>query len=279
MKNADISVLMTTYINDDSEHFKVAFNSILEQTCLPSQIVIVLDGEVNNQVISYLEHQQSNALNIDIDILALEQNVGLSMALNKGLEICKCAYIARMDSDDFSRQDRFQKQLDYMLSNPSVDMCGTYYEQYDGNLKNRLSMREVPLHGTELNKYAKLRTPINHVTIMFKRSVYLAGIKYPETRDPFEDWWFALYFIKGNYVIHNLPFSSVMVRGGEAFTSRRNGWNYAIVEQKNISMMYQLGLMTLRDRFINFVIRFPIRLMPSNLLERFYNTMLREKAQ
>ena len=53
-----------------------------------------------------------------------EKNMGLVKSLNKALGYAKGEFIARMDADDISLPNRFEKQIDYLNNHPDVDFMG-----------------------------------------------------------------------------------------------------------------------------------------------------------
>ena len=152
--------------------------------------------------------------------------MGLASALNIGLESCSYDLIARMDTDDYSVPDRFEKQLLCIQEHPWVSLVGSSYAQYDKTLKKYIGSRKLPYSGKPLLNYSKLRTPINHVTIMFKKFDLMRSGGYPNIRWPFEDWWIANRLLKNNYKIINMQEDLVHVRGGDDFIQRRRGMYY-----------------------------------------------------
>jgi glycosyltransferase involved in cell wall biosynthesis len=66
-----------------------------------------------------------------------EKNLGLIATLNKGIELSKGEFIARMDADDISLPQRFAKQLDYFAQQPQAAACGTWYINFNGRTSKR----------------------------------------------------------------------------------------------------------------------------------------------
>ena len=108
----DFSVLMSVYKNDDPNFFEEALNSIsTNQSFKPKQVVIVEDGPVNSIIDDVIEKVKIKNKKIEFTILSKKKNEGLASALNDGINLCKYDWIARMDSDDISVDDRFEKQI------------------------------------------------------------------------------------------------------------------------------------------------------------------------
>ena len=104
----NISVLISVYDKENPQYLKEAIASVINQTYKPKQIVIVKDGELTKKL-DRIIYNYKNKFPELIDIYKLEQNQGLGFALRFGIEKCKCDYIARMDSDDISKNYRFEK--------------------------------------------------------------------------------------------------------------------------------------------------------------------------
>ena len=112
MADPKVSVLMSVY--NGEKYLREAVESILNQTFRDFEFIIIDDGSTDstNEIIrSYSDCR--------IRLLENEENIGLTKSLNKGIDQCRGEYIARMDGDDVSLQQRFSKQLEYLINNPA----------------------------------------------------------------------------------------------------------------------------------------------------------------
>ena len=75
-----------------------------------------------------------------------------------------------MDTDDICREDRFEKQLRYLLENESVTVVGSCTAEFIENIEDIVSYRIVPETSEEIVQFSKRRSPFNHPTIMFRKS-------------------------------------------------------------------------------------------------------------
>ena len=99
------------------------------------------------------------------------------MALADGVPACTYELIARMDTDDIAREDRFEKQLQIFMENQDLDICGSYIIEFEGDIDDVLSKRVVPITHNDIAEYQKQRSAFNHMTVMYKKSTVLrAGI-------------------------------------------------------------------------------------------------------
>jgi glycosyltransferase involved in cell wall biosynthesis len=265
------SVLMSVYERDDPGHFCVALESMLNQTYPPSEIVMIVDGPIPGILQNRIDLVKSSAPNVSFRIIVFDSNQGLSIALRHGVLECSHDYIVRMDSDDYSLQDRVEKQIKYLNIHPEISMLGGWYQQFDSKMEKSLMMRKVPEKSNEIIKYAENQTPINHVTIIFRKKDYLKTSGYPKSRNLFEDWWLSNRFIINKLNIHNLQEVLVEVRGGDDFMNRRSGILYGVQEIKNMFQMWTEGHFSLYSFLKNTAIRFPVRVMPQSVRKVIYS--------
>ena len=166
--NFKISVVMAVYKNDNHLFFKQAVNSLLNQTYMPSEIIIVVDGTVNKKINNVINQLSLNNL---IKIIKLPINKGLANALNIGISSSKYDLIARMDADDICFVDRFEKQVKF-LTNENLDLVGGQIIEFGNNFNDIISERKVPITHQEIIRFMKFRSPFNHPTILFKKKVF-----------------------------------------------------------------------------------------------------------
>ena len=120
-----VSVLMSVY-NTQEEYLREAIDSILNQTYKDFEFVIVDDGSTNNAPEILKEYQNKDSR---IKVVKGEHK-GLASGLNLGWSNCCGEYIARMDSDDISRPNRLEKQVEFMEKNPEIGILGAAIETF-----------------------------------------------------------------------------------------------------------------------------------------------------
>ena len=121
MEYPKFSVLMSLYIKEKAEYFDECMQSMLRQTVLPTEIVIVFDGPISDELRKTVEkykHQNPGW----IKTVENEKNKGLGLALADGVPACTYELIARMDTDDIAREDRFEKQLQMFMQDSELDI-------------------------------------------------------------------------------------------------------------------------------------------------------------
>ena len=104
---------MSIYKNDNPQYLEIALDSIIGQTLKPKEIVVVGDGPVPEALEKCIQRAKEAAAVEGIALKWLPQpvNRGLGEALRIACDNCSYDYIARMDSDDISLPDRFEKQM------------------------------------------------------------------------------------------------------------------------------------------------------------------------
>lgn len=122
----EISVIMAVY--NDEKYLKKAIDSILNQTFGNFEFIIINDASTDNTEKILLEYEDHR-----IKILKNELNLGLTKSLNKGLEISRGKYIARMDADDISYLNRFEQQYNILESEPEIGIVCSWTEIIDEN--------------------------------------------------------------------------------------------------------------------------------------------------
>jgi glycosyltransferase involved in cell wall biosynthesis len=125
------SVLLSLYTKENPLYFNQAISSIWdEQTLKPNQIVLVKDGPLTPELDQAID-EWGKKLGDILTIVALPENIGLGAALNEGLKYCKYDLVARMDTDDISLPERFEKQISFMANNPDIAVSSTWIEEID----------------------------------------------------------------------------------------------------------------------------------------------------
>ena len=251
------SVAMSVYKNDDPEYFKDSLNSILNQTFEPDEIVLVIDGPIPGELRQTIQFYV--AKNKCIKPIWFETNKGLGEALRIAVENCQNNLIARMDSDDISVPERFEKQIKLFEKNPNLSVVGSNICEFIGSIENVIGIREVPQENDQIKDFLRKRCPFNHVTVMFKKDEVLKVGNY---QDWFwnEDYYLWIRMYINGAVFQNLEESLVYVRVGEEMYQRRGGWSYFLSEAKLQRFMLQNTIINFNTYLRNLAVRFFIQI-------------------
>lgn len=267
------SILMSVYIKEQPIYLKEAIDSMLNQTVLTDDFVIICDGPLTtelNAVLLYYSHKFPTLFNI----IRLRQNGGLGKALNVGVANCQHELIARMDSDDISVSNRIELQLREFKQNPHLDVCGGQIAEFTNKQSHVTGLRVLPCTSKDIERFFPKRNPMNHMTVMFKKSSVIAAGNYEEM--PFaEDYflWGRMLYLGAK--MKNISSILVYARTGNGLIARRGGLLYA---RKIVCLQLKfmrLGLISPFRCLINCFIRVVVSVLPGKIRSFIYLRGLR----
>ncbi|PKH20176.1 acetylgalactosaminyl-diphospho-UDP glucuronosyltransferase [Enterobacterales bacterium CwR94] len=268
-KMEKFSVLMSVYHSDNPHYLDVALHSIYDdQLVKPDQIIIVADGELlqtQNDIIGKFISHCPNGI---AELLQLPYNVGLAAALNTGLEHCRNNLVARMDSDDISSPDRFQKQITFMSTHTEIDVCGSYIDEIDPVTETFISTRKVPLTHNEIIVFARKRSPFSHPSVVFRKNKVISVGGYPPFRKSQD---FALW---SKMIVNDAKFANISdvllrMRTGNDMMARR-GISHLKYEIKVLGYQRKIGFITTGQFIHVLAIRTFFRILPGNFKKVVY---------
>ena len=302
------SVIMSIYKSDQPELVRVALDSLLQQTLLPNEIVIVGDGPVPaelEQVVSSFKCQVSKIRTTPnpsfekggdlvpedrkesretrnqkpktiVTYLPQEKNGGLGEAMRIAAEAAKYDYLARMDSDDICLPDRFEKQMKCFLEDPELSLVGGMITEFDGDPENIIAKRILPLEDAEIKRMMRGRCAVNHVTVIFKKADLMKSGNY----QPFwkqEDHYLWARMMEHGCKFRNIPDVVVNVRSGKDQIARRGGLRFYKSVVRVFWYMYRHGLISFGYFLYICTVRGIVQvLMPNRLRTWVYLHLLRK---
>jgi glycosyltransferase involved in cell wall biosynthesis len=221
-----------------------AIESIVLQSYKDFHLFVGVDGPVGDDIENYLNLKDQQ---IKITVIRYDENRGLACVLNDLLDTCfnnGYEYIARMDADDISEQNRFEKQVAYLDNHPDIDVVGGAIKEIDeeGNSRNKTIV--YPETPEECRAFFARRNPHAHPAVVFRKSFFdkLNGKKYrPEYRQNQDTMlWFDGMMAGTQHA--NIPDVVLNFRVTNAmFKKRRNGWAFAKKQFKD-RLMINKGL-------------------------------------
>lgn len=163
-----VSVVMPVY--NSEKYIKEAIDSILAQTYSNFEFIIVYDKSTDKTLDIIKSYQDERIKIIN------GENKGLAAALNKGILSSKGKYIARMDSDDISLPERFEKQVACLNNNPEIGILGTKAQIIENEaITNRFFLEDFykyKNHIFEIGIVDVLNTCVFcHPTVMFNKDI------------------------------------------------------------------------------------------------------------
>ncbi len=270
------SVLVSVYFKENPFYFKTALDSIVNQTLLPNEIVLIKDGplcEELEKVINEYIFQYPNLFKV----ISLPVNKGLGNALSIGVKECSYEFIARMDTDDICVLNRFEKQITFLEKNPNVDLVGSNVEEFNvepGDLKR---YRRMPENGQKLLKYSKFRNPVNHPSVVYKKSKVLEAGNYNGQILLFEDFSLFTRMLMNGATFYNIQECLLHFRTGLGIDviKRRSGLFYVKNEWKFALQSLKIGNLNFFEWLFYVSTKLPLRLLPPKVILYIYNQFLR----
>ena len=265
------TLIVCVYEKEQAIFFSQCIGSILAQTILPDEMIIIKDGPLSVELERVLNGLQFPN---ELKIIGLPTAVTQGPARAEGIKAAAHNWIAIMDSDDICVHDRFEKQLRMIEDDPHLSLIGGQINEFSESPENTIAKRAVPTGHNEILAYAKGRNPFNQMTVMFKRDLALTAGNY-RYFPWFEDYDLWARMIKNGAICGNHPDVLVNARVGSGMYARRRGISYIRSEWKMQKQLRELGLIG-HIRFIqNAALRIPVRLLPEKGIEAVYNRFAR----
>lgn len=250
------SVLISVYIKTNLIQFEECLESINCQTLLPSEIIIIRDGEIDfdlNFIIS--KYKKLNFI-----IIINEYNLGLPKSLNKGLRHCNYEIIFRMDTDDICNKNRFELQYNRMMLNEKLAVLGTNVELIDEFSNLIPKIKNVPINDSKIRKIIFYKNPFNHPSVVFRKSIVQSVGGYSNLY-LYEDWYLWIKLSKLNKIeFENL--SERLLKYRIRTFNDRSGFKVVKAEYKFYLVLLKNGYIKSYVFIFNIIIRFIIRMMP-----------------
>ncbi|MFZ5570629.1 MAG: glycosyltransferase family 2 protein [Thermodesulfobacteriota bacterium] len=170
-----VSVLMPVY---NTETFlPEALASILNQRYTDFELIVIDDASTDKSMEIVTSWGDTR-----IRVLYQNHRQGIAKALNRGIDICRGNFIARMDADDISHPYRIEKQVQFLENRPKIGACGTF-----ANIIGRDETWTMPLSDEAIRAELIFNSPLLHPTVMMRKHA-LVGLKYDETFTKSQDY-------------------------------------------------------------------------------------------
>ena len=242
-----LAVILPVYQNDKVPYVRLSVDSILSQTYKgPIHIYIGVDGPIYHDLEICIK---GYAKNDNISVIWYRENRGLAIVLNELLDICfkdGYEYIARMDADDISVSDRFEKQMRYLFNHPEIDVVGGAIKEIDEKGNSREKIIVYPKGPKDCYDFFARRNPHAHPAVLFRKSFFdKAGCKYRPEYKQNQDTMLWLDGMKNGTQHANIKDVVLNFRFTESlFKKRRNGFNFAkkqLEDRKTINKVLAYG--------------------------------------
>ncbi len=269
-----VSVVMATYGGDDPDTLRGALDSVLCQTLLPAEVVLVENGPLPPQIESVVEtYRQRHPDSFAVVKLPTNQERGYARRI--GVEHARHELVAMMDSDDIAVPQRFETQVEFLTTHPEIDAVGGYIAEFTDDPDDPHAIRRVPLTPEKIADRARFKNPMNQMTVMARREAILDAGNY-RRMDPMEDYDLWVRMLVNGLTLANIPQVLAKVRGGEAMYARRGGWKSAREDIRLQRRFLEMDFISYPVALVNLCIRVPIRLLPNRVRAAVYSRFLRD---
>ena len=266
---------MTVYEKEKPYNLRQSLLTSYQQTIKPTEIILVCDGELTPGLYEEIERLKS-----EIPILKvyqLDTNVGSGPASRFGVGKCNTELIARMDSDDYCVETRFEKQIKAFERNPNLIMVGTNILEKNTEFT---ALKIVPEMTAEIRQYSKFRNPFNNPSSMMRKDYILKVGNYREFRY-LEDYDLTMRLIHDNPTKEflNIQEPLVVMQTDDSSYLRRGGLLYIKTEFFLQVDFFRRGYLTKYELCRNIYIRNIVRLFPNSIRKLIYKKKMRESVE
>lgn len=269
-----VSVIMGIY--NCASTLAEAIDSLLAQTFTDWELIMCDDGSTDDTVAiakSYVRRFDN------ILLIHNEHNMGLPATLNHCLEFAESEYIARMDGDDISMPERFEKEVNFLDSNPDYALVSCsmicFDEKGDWGVQGH---KEKPQ-----KKDFAYESPFCHAPCMMRRKVLneIGNYTVREQLKRGQDYFLWHKFYCAGYKGYNLQEPLYKMRDDQDAANRR-GTNLPLIKRVKgrygrailqMEIMHDLGL----PRYYDLLALRPIlvAMLPNSLYNMFHRLKIR----
>jgi glycosyltransferase involved in cell wall biosynthesis len=267
-----VGILLCVHAGADPDQFDSALASMRAQTYSNVRLFIYCDGPLTDAHEASIKKYTGAAGSGDHVIhgtLPAGLPSGLNTLIDYALLVGDVTYLARMDADDLSMPERIAKQVSFLRDHPDVSVVGTWcieFHQPDVPAFHK----QMPTDHADLIKFMLYRSPFNHPTVMFRRSVFEQGYRYNPDLKLMQDYDLWSRLVSDGLIIGNVPEYLLWFRIEKNFYSRRSGFRRAMRET-HMRIKFAQGINQLRlTNFLNYTGLFLVRIAPVRLKKISY---------
>ena len=230
--NYRLTCIGSLYKNTTPLELIVSVASLYKNLCTQFHIILIVDGPITSELQLCLDALFSL---YPISIIKHDVNLGLAEALNKAILCSSTEYILRFDTDDVSLPSRIDYQLKHLDSNPEIAVLGSQVIEYTTNTIGHYLFRskKVPVTSSNVHSSLKMRNPLNHPSVILRKSLVMSVNLYPINSPYFEDFHLWTKLVKAGAILENLSLPLLIMHRPSA-SSRRSGFKYFLYEIKFI---------------------------------------------
>lgn len=253
---------MCVYHGDHAEYFDEALASVYNQSRLPDEVVLTVDGPVSAEIDSVITKYQKNE---GMKVVRLEKNMGHGIARRTGLSNCTNEIVAIADADDINDPTRFEQQLMLFGKNSKLSAVSSSCYHFIGEISNITYIDKMPVTHEEICAKMKTMCPLTQASAMFKKSEVERVGGYMDWYHA-EDYYLWIRMMENGAEFANVSAPLLYVRSAEDYMARRGGWNYFKSLEKLFRYMLKHKIINLPTYLYNVSTRFVAQiLLPGSL--------------
>lgn len=265
-----VSALISTYAKESAGNLASALDSIYGQDSPPGEVVIVIDGPVDDAQHKVIAKFAADPRVRETKIVALERQHGLAGALNRGLEYCTGTYVMRLDSDDLAYPERLHQQMAYARANPGIALIGAWSREFAEPGNQTVAVKTAPVDHDDIVRALKWRNVLCHPSILVRRDALSAVGGYRLTVGMLEDYDLFVRLALNGARFHVIPRCLVHVRVSLGQRSRRGGVAYMLKEFRFRAECRRAGFLTWPEFLLSGAAYMVFRLIPAEMRGMLY---------
>jgi hypothetical protein len=168
-----VSIVMA--VHNGVPYIEEAIQSILRQSWTSWELIIVDDASTDDTRAAVERYGDRR-----IQLLTNGQNKGQAFSLNRGIEVAKGAYVARLDADDIAHPDRLQQQVEFLESHRDIGLVGASYCSIDAK-GTAVKHYTLPLEHLDLRWALLFYCPFIHSAVTWRRALEAQVGRYDDT--------------------------------------------------------------------------------------------------
>lgn len=258
------TALIPVYENDRLKYLTVAVESMLNQTRPFDEILLIVEGNISEEINVYLNCLKSPVKVLRIDNQKGPLGFGLPASLNFGIKNATGDFIVRLDSDDYSIPRRLEKIDAFLKKNPNVHLLSSWVDEYDEHLEVFISTRRVPQSENDIKGMGRWKNPFNGPAAVFRRDIALSLGGYPIVASNEDYCFWAEFLINGN-TVSNIPESLVNMRTGRSMIPRRKSKRYRMGTVQSNAYLFSIGYFRIWHLIWHILVNSIVRRFPEKL--------------
>lgn len=179
-----VTVLLPVYNSEN--YVRESIDSIIAQSFTDWDMLILNEYGSNEECTKIVKEYEQ--LDKRIRVIQNDKRLGLAKSLNLGIREATGEYIARMDADDISRKDRFQREVDFLDNHPNVAVIGSYQHHFGVDID---WIHKPATEPAQCKSNAVFFCDLCHSTLMLRKSVFVENNLYYDNTylaEDFELW-------------------------------------------------------------------------------------------